>query len=197
MHVAACLFGGECTGLLLRRSQEGLCQARKATSVHFGRAPQCTGFAFTIFLRFEHAQTASSQPSRMHFGTDSKRICSPHSGSIGSVRPCWAFTWRFGLAQTASSQPSRIHFGTDSKCIWSPHSGLGVWGHVGLLHGDLGTHKTLRHNLHEYMSARILNASAPRTRVWQCGAMLGFYTAIWARPIPCVTNLTIAFLHGF
>ena len=42
-------FGGECTGLLLRRSQEGLWQARQATSVHFGRAPQCTGFAFTIF----------------------------------------------------------------------------------------------------------------------------------------------------
>ena len=38
-------------GLLLRRSQEGLCQARKTTSVHFGRAPEGTGAAFTIFCR--------------------------------------------------------------------------------------------------------------------------------------------------
>ena len=45
------IFGGECTGLLLRRSQEGLCQARKTTSAHFGRAPECTGAAFTIFGR--------------------------------------------------------------------------------------------------------------------------------------------------
>ena len=67
----------------------------------------------------------------------------------------------FYEAQTASSQPSRMHFGTDSTCICFPHSGLGVWGHAGPLHGDLGTHKPLRHNLHECVSALILNAFGP------------------------------------
>ena len=147
----------------------------------FGSVRPCRAFT----RRFDHAQTASSQPSRMHFGTDSKCICCRHSclgvwghvgplhGDLGThkplrhnphecisarilnasgpharvwgVGPCWAFTWRFGHAQTASSQPSRMHFGTDSKCICCRHSCLGVWGHVGPLHGDLGTHKPLRH----------------------------------------------------
>ena len=98
-------------------------------------------------------------------------------------------------APTASSQPSRMHFGTDSTCICFPHSGLGVWGHVGPLHGGLGTHKPLRHNPLECISARILNASGPRARVWECEAMLSFYTAIWARTNRFVTNLTNAFRH--
>ena len=77
------------------------------------------------------------------------------------------------------------------------HSGLGAWGHVGLSHGGLGTHKPLRHNPHECTSARILNASGPRARVWECEAMLGFYTAIWARTNPVVRTLMNAFRHGF
>ena len=146
--------------------------------------------------RFGHTQSPASPTSRMHFGTDSKCICSRALG-FGSAGPCWAFTWRFGHAQTGSSQPSRIHVGTDSKCICSPHSGLAVWGHVGLLHGDLGTHKPLRQNPHECNSARILNASGPRARVWERGAMLGFHTAIWARTNRFVTTFTNACRHGF
>ena len=84
----------------------------------FGSVGPCWAFTW----RFGHAQTASSQPSRMRFGTDSKCIWSRALG-FGSMGPRWAFTRRF--AQTASSQPSRMHFGTDSKCIRSPCSGLG------------------------------------------------------------------------
>ena len=147
----------------------------------------------------------------MRFGTDSKSICSRALG-FGSMGPRWVFTRRFQHAQTAASPTSRMHFGTDSKCICSrapgsgsigptlgfyeskrfcsPHSGLGAWGHVGPLHGDLGTHTPLRHNLYEYTSARIL-------RVWEHGATLGFYTTVSARTNRCVTNLTNAFRHGF
>ena len=124
-------------------ARKGCGRPEKHPPVHFGRAPQCTGFAFTIIGQW-------------------------------SMGPRWAFTRRFEHAQTASSQPSRMNFGTDSKCTCFPHSGLGVWGHVGPLHGDLGPHKPLRHNLHECISARILNASGPRARVWGVGPCWAF-----------------------
>ena len=50
LNARGCLsFWRQMHGLLLRRSQEGLWQARKTPPVHFGRAPECTGAAFTIF----------------------------------------------------------------------------------------------------------------------------------------------------
>ena len=107
---------------------------------------------------------------------------------FGSVGPCWAFTWRFGHAQTASSQPSRIHVGTtDSKCICSPHSGVGVWGHVGLLHGDLGTYKPLRHNT----DSTCIRSPCSGLGVWDHAGPLHqtTYTAIWTRSNPIETQL--------
>ena len=95
------------------------------------------------------------------------------------VRECGAmsgvFTRRFGLARTALSPTSRMHFSTDFKCIWARALGLGAWGHVALFHGDLSTHthKPLRHQPHECISASTLNAFAPCTRVWECGARFG------------------------
>ena len=62
----------------------------------FGSAGPCWAFTW----RFGHAQTASSQPSRMHFGTDSKRMRSPCSGlgrgaMLGLYMLIWARTNRF------------------------------------------------------------------------------------------------------
>ena len=182
-----------------------MCKGRKVTCrtrqshMHFGSPPKCTWLR--LFL-VANARVSCSVEARRGCGRPEKQppcILAEHLNARILRLPSlgWAFTRRFEHAQTGSSQPSRMRFSTDSKRICSPHSGLGVWGHVGHLHGDLGTHKPLRHNRHEYISARILNAFAPRTRVWECGAMLGFYTAIWARTNPFVTTLTNAIRHGF
>ena len=154
--------------LLLFRREDRLRKGRKATCrtrqshMHFGSQPKCTCLRFFLVA---NARVCCSVEARRGCGRPEKQppcILAECLNARGLRLPSlgWAFTRRFEHAKDGASQPSRMQFSTDSKRICSPHSGMGVWGHVGPLDGDLGTHKPLRHNRHEYVSARILNASA-------------------------------------
>ena len=134
----------------------------------------------------------------------------PHAGHANpacilaarlNARGCVSF-WRRMHGSAAPSKPGGAVAGQTSNphAFWQSASMHGVcvyhlW--AGLLHGDLSTHKPVRHNPHECISARILNASAPRTRVWECEAMLRLYMAIWARTNRFVTTVTNTYRHGF
>ena len=55
-----------------------------------------------------------------------------------------------------------MHFSTGSKCICARALGFGSVGPCrGCLHGDLGSHEPLCHQLRECISAQILNAFGP------------------------------------
>ena len=84
---------------------------------------------------------------------------------LNAFAPCtraWECGARFGHSQTASSPTSRMHFSTGSKCICARALGFGSVGPCrGCLHGDLGSHEPLCHQLRECISAQILNAFGP------------------------------------
>ena len=130
MHVAAFPFGGECTGLLLRRSQEGLWQATKTPRRAFWQSASMHGVR-VYYLNYCDLSTHKPLRHNPHECISARILNAPAPrtrDSIGSVGPCWAFTWRFEHAQAPSSQTSRLHFGTDSKCTCSRALGLGSMG---------------------------------------------------------------------
>ena len=146
--------------------------------------------------RFEHTHTHTQKPLRHQ----------PHecisASTLNAFAPCtrvWECGARFGHSQTASSPTSRMHFSTGSKCICARALGFGSAGPCrGCLHGDLGSHEPLCHQLRECISAQILNAFGPAHSglgAWGHVALFHGDLSTHTHTNRFVTNLTNAFRH--